>query len=239
MNKAGRAGWFISGMLVTALITQIAIPSMAVLTGKMIEVYTGVNIYIDDVKLDPKDANGNPVEAFVYEGTTYLPVRAVGEAVGKTVQWEGKTDSVYLGKHTGEKPAVWLKDLDYFKGDDWRTPENSTWSDDSVKDNMGKVHKNVISGDISNTYKLNGQYSKITGTFFYNYRSRSYGSTFNLKIYGDGELLYSATVGGGIEPIDFSVDLTGVLELKVVLDNSWTTGGWYYRVAIADCGLWT
>jgi uncharacterized secreted protein with C-terminal beta-propeller domain len=52
-----------------------------------------VNIYVDDVKLEPKDANGNPVEACVYNGTTYLPVRAVGEAYGKVVQWDGSTQS--------------------------------------------------------------------------------------------------------------------------------------------------
>ena len=230
---------FLTGVFVSALVLSMVNPAMAALAGKTIEVYTGVNIYIDDVKLSPKDANGNPVEVFVYNGTTYLPVRAVGEAVGKTVQWEAKTSSVYLGKHTGNKPAVWLKDLDYFKGDNWSTPENSTWSDDSVKDNMGVVHENVISGTIDNTYKLNGQYSKITGTFFCNYRSRSYDSKFHLKIYGDGELLYSATVGGDIEPIDFSVDLRGVLELRIVLEDSWTAYGWYYQAAIADCGLWT
>ncbi len=236
-----RVEWkgFILGALMAALVLSASAPALAALAGKWIEVYTGVDIYIDDVKLDPRDVNGDPVEVFVYNGTTYLPVRAVGEAVGKTVQWEGKTNSVYLGRHTGDKPAVWLKDLDHFKGEAWRTPENSTWSDDNVKDNMGTVHENVISGEISNTYKLNGQYSKMTGTFFSNYRSRANSNKFTLKIYGDGELLYSATMGGGIEPIDFSVALNGVLELKVVLEDSWTAFGWYYQVAIADCGLWT
>lgn len=107
---------FVAGILSAALIAVMVTPGLAALAGKTIQVFTGVDIYIDDVKLIPKDANGNPVEVFVYNGTTYLPVRAVGEAVGKAVQWEGKTNSVYLGKHTGEKPAVWLKDLDYFTG---------------------------------------------------------------------------------------------------------------------------
>lgn len=239
MKKAQSFRWFISGMLTAALAACLVSSSLAALSPKMIEVYTGVDIYVDDVKLDPQDAKGDPVEAFVYNGTTYLPVRAVGEAVGKTVQWEGKTNSVYLGKHTGDKPAVWLKDLDYFEGHGWSTTENSTWADSEVKDNLGKVRSNAISGDISNTYKINGQYSKITGTLFSNYRSRDNSYKYHFKIYGDGELLYSADMAGGIEPIDFSVDLTGVLELKVVLDGSWTTFGYYYAVAIADCGLWT
>ena len=75
---------------------------------RTITVYSGVDIYVDDARLDARDANGNPVEVFIYNGTTYLPVRAVGEAVGKAVQWEAKTSSVYIGQHKSDKPAVWL-----------------------------------------------------------------------------------------------------------------------------------
>lgn len=81
---------------------------------RTITVYSGVDIYVDDARLDARDANGNPVEVFIYNGTTYLPVRAVGEAVGKAVQWESKTSSVYIGQHKSDKPAVWLDELDYF-----------------------------------------------------------------------------------------------------------------------------
>lgn len=222
---------FVAGILSAALIAVMVTPGLAALAGKTIQVFTGVDIYIDDVKLNPKDANGNPVEVFVYNGTTYLPVRAVGEAVGKTVQWEGKTNSVYLGKHTGEKPAVWLKDLDYFTGMQFSTEATE-------KDNLGNMKENVIlnkgtqGSTYNNVYKLNGQYSKISGTLFqrYNFRSWDYGKA-KLEIYGDGKLLYSAIMGSGVEPIEFSVDLRGVLELKVYFDT--------YAAAIADCGLWT
>lgn len=37
-------------------------------------------------------------EPFTYEGTTYLPVRAVAEAVGKDVKWDSKTQTVILGE---------------------------------------------------------------------------------------------------------------------------------------------
>lgn len=65
-------------------------------------IYNNIKIYVDGVKLDPKDANGNAVEPFIYNGTTYLPVRAVGEAIGKTVTWDGATQSVYLGEKLGD-----------------------------------------------------------------------------------------------------------------------------------------
>ncbi len=40
---------------------------------RTITVYSGVDIYVDDARLDARDANGNPVEVFIYNGTTYLP----------------------------------------------------------------------------------------------------------------------------------------------------------------------
>ena len=88
------------------------------MTNKTIQVATGVSLYINDQKLDPKDPNGNPVEPFILDGTTYLPFRAVSEALGVPIQWEGSTWSVYIGKHTSDKPAAWLKDISTFEGKD-------------------------------------------------------------------------------------------------------------------------
>ena len=49
--------------------------------------------------------DGKELYAITYNGTTYLPVRAVGEAVGMEVRWDSKSQTVSL---TGEsrKPAV-------------------------------------------------------------------------------------------------------------------------------------
>lgn len=234
-------GFFV-GFVLAATLFSLESTAWGAMVGKTIEVFTGVNIYIDDVKLNPVDPNGNPIEAFIYNGTTYLPVRAVGEAVGKVVQWEGKTSSVYLGRHTGEKPAVWLKDLDYFMGDKFITLS-------SDKDNLGQTRTNCIIGKSylgsgssdyywNNTYKINGQYRLISGTLYQRYDYRSAESKGSLKIYGDGNLLYEATMDRGVEPIDFSVDIQGVLELRIEYraEESW---GLSVGTAIADCGLWT
>lgn len=205
---------------------------------RTITVYSGVDIYIDDAKLDARDANGNPVEAFVYNGTTYLPVRAVGEAVGKAVQWESKTSSVYIGSHRSDKPAVWLDELDYFDSN-----ERPLKARQDMKDNLGNTYEHAVTtrsyyDDNYTTYKLNGQYSAISGTFFKTYEYRNDDRAHNLKIYGDGELLYSASVTSGVDPIDFYVDLTGVLELKIC-SNLWATNPWEKPLAgIGNCGLW-
>lgn len=224
---------FISGILITLLLVSMVVPATAALLGKDITVYPGVNIFVDDQKLEPKDANGNPVEVFIYNGTTYLPVRAVSEALGQPVQWDGNTSSVYIGKHMGEKPAVWLCDLDYYY-------QQGYWNlGRETIDNLGNKHQKslYLKSDYSDNhivYKLNGQYSKLTGYFYqlYDHRSDDYKTTLN--VYGDGELLYSASVGRGIDPIEFSIDLTGVLELKI--QGSWELVRYS---ALGDVGLWT
>ena len=238
MYRKQKFAYFFSGLLCAALVASMVSPTFAALAQKTIKVFTGVNIYIDDQKLDPRDANGNPVEVFVYNGTTYLPVRAVGEAVGKTVQWDGKTNSVYLGKHSSNKPSVWMKDMDYFTSEyDFRMEIF-----EQVKDNLNQTHTNAMAGHdkASRTYKLNGQYSAISGVLFQIYENRSWdnnGQRSYFKIYGDGQLLYSAEMAAGIEPIDFYVDLTGVLELKVVLDFDRANGD--LCAAVGEFGLWT
>lgn len=47
-------------------------------------------------------------EPFIYNGTTYLPIRAVGEAVGKEVTWNAGTSTVYLGEvpASAQQPAA-------------------------------------------------------------------------------------------------------------------------------------
>lgn len=61
-----------------------------------IDVEKGAQVYMDGEKINMTDEQGNPVEAFVYNGTTYLPARAITEANGNNVSW--KNGGVYLEK---------------------------------------------------------------------------------------------------------------------------------------------
>lgn len=242
MKRTSRVSYFLSGMLTTLLLISVITPALAAGLSKYIEVSTGVSVYVDDVKLDPRDANGNPVEVFIYNGTTYLPVRAVSEALEVPVQWDGSTRSVYVGKHSGDKPAAWLSQMDYFSGTSSGSINFSTAQ--SEKDNCGNTHYHCINGyNMDRTYKLNGQYKNITGTIYQKYEYRSYKLPHDagVWIYGDGELLYCCELGKdetGIDPISFDVDLTGVLEMQVVFDGA-KLNQMGAPIALGDVGLWT
>ncbi|MDE7053354.1 MAG: PepSY domain-containing protein [Oscillospiraceae bacterium] len=56
-----------------------------------------MTIIIDGVKQAFYNANGQQVHPILYSGTTYLPVRAIGELMGKNVDWNEETKTVTLG----------------------------------------------------------------------------------------------------------------------------------------------
>lgn len=88
---------FIAGMLTMLLIMTLIVPAAATV-GKVTKEleYRDISVTLDGKKLDLKDAKGNPVEPFMFEGTNYLPVRALAESLGLKVSWNGKTSTVVL-----------------------------------------------------------------------------------------------------------------------------------------------
>ncbi len=58
---------------------------------KIDAVYNDIKIVVDGKEVSTS------TEPFIYNGTTYLPVRAIGEALGKDVSWDAQTNTVYIG----------------------------------------------------------------------------------------------------------------------------------------------
>ncbi|MBR5157700.1 MAG: hypothetical protein IKW59_08045 [Clostridia bacterium] len=68
--------------------------------------YNNIKISLNGQNVQPKDANGNYVEPFIINGTTYLPVRAVANALGINVDWNGTTNTVLLSNQKAESVAT-------------------------------------------------------------------------------------------------------------------------------------
>ena len=76
---------YLSGVMSAALLAG-CITAFAANTTTLYDVIAdGVRIVVDGRRINPTDANGNTVEPIIYNGTTYLPVRAVANAFGKAV----------------------------------------------------------------------------------------------------------------------------------------------------------
>lgn len=87
---------FIAGILTATLVFTLIVPAMAATVRQLNATYSGIQITLDGKKVAPTDANGNPVEPFAVDGTTYLPVRAVANALGLGVAWDQATQTVAL-----------------------------------------------------------------------------------------------------------------------------------------------
>ena len=102
----------VSGVLIGAMLTSgVVFAKQISETAELF--YNNIKIYIDGGEIVPKDANGNVVEPFTMNGTTYLPVRAISNAFGKDVEWDGETQSVYIGKKDMTKPDNYLDRIQY------------------------------------------------------------------------------------------------------------------------------
>jgi hypothetical protein len=61
----------------------------------------GIKLFVDGKFVIPTDDSGKVVEPFIYDGTTYLPLRALSNALTnnqKPVKWDGASSSVYIGQ---------------------------------------------------------------------------------------------------------------------------------------------
>lgn len=80
-----------------AVILIVSTIAFATTGKKQINVeYDNIKINIDGNNYVAKDVNGNVVEPFTYNGTTFLPVRGVANAFGKNVGWDDSTKTVII-----------------------------------------------------------------------------------------------------------------------------------------------
>ena len=221
--------------------------------------YNNIKIYIDGGEVVPKDVNGNVVEPFTMNGTTYLPVRAISNAFEKDVEWDGATQSVYIGKKDQKKPDNYLDRIQYtdFKSYNGRQfyKINGT-----VTDYMNTTYTNgillydsftyVIENDkdeahILIDYPLNSQYKKLLGKVvlpqkvdiagFKEESINESSGAVNVMFFGDGKLLYRATNVTKTMPFSIDIDLTEVNKLTIK-----TTGKNVFEtyIALTDLALY-
>lgn len=96
---------FVAGILVTLLLVGSVGTATATIGKKTVEIsYSNISVTLDGQPVSLVDAKGSPVEPFMLNNTNYLPVRAVAEALGLNVDWDGSTNTVILTTRGYEDP---------------------------------------------------------------------------------------------------------------------------------------
>lgn len=200
--------------------------------------YNNIKIYIDGAEIVPKDATGNVVEPFIYNGTTYLPVRAVANAFGKDVEWDGATQGVYIGKKDETKPDNYLHKIQYNDYKERDSYSDFTIINGKITDFNNNIYTNGIlfwsadhrpiadepdDAQILIAYPLNSQYRKLNGKIVLpkSYDVTTWGNenahteATDVWFYGDGKLLYKATNVTSSMPFLLDIDVAGVNQLTI------------------------
>lgn len=159
------------------------------------------------------DANGKRIYPINYEGSTYLPVRAISNMLGVNVAWDDTTRSVLLGR-TGEvydfletfKPVrVGYISRYYQKGDNQPLTLGNKTYNSYVKWN----HNYYKPDEYCISYDLEGKYDTLTFHAYCDYNT-------SFDIIGDDEqLLYTVDIVGGSIPKEIKVDIHGTSQFKL------------------------
>lgn len=217
------------GVSSTLLVTGATVAYAA--NSAKIEVYfENLKYMFDGVEKKPADGQG-----LIYDGTTYVPLRFVGEALGKEVNWEDETKTIWIG----EQPPrpVKLTDLPVDGQDEaagslatnnWSSAGYNTAAEPAFTIN-GKTYRNGIGLYLHDapyppyirtggnaTYALAGKYTRLTGLIGAGNSTLDDTAEGTLTIIGDGkELLTVSGILASHDPKKVDVDLTGVQELAI------------------------
>lgn len=228
---------FIVGVICGALL-MVSVPAAAKVSKEAIEVvYNNLKVEVNGVRvIMPTD-----VEPFLYKGTTYLPVRAIAEALGEEVNYDSATATVQIGSIANQSSNGNVDIIDFIA----KTPVyNGTLKidnlDSDTKSNYIKVRQqeilfnNIISvgsGDLL----LNSNYSKLKATFAIKDNMDLKGLGFcSISVMGSkGETLdtlfttldyndkygkdYLSYLNGGFEPFEIELDVVGLDSITIDL----------------------
>lgn len=224
MKKLHGTRNFLTGVLTTILVIALATPVLAALTPKTIDVSTGAEIYIDGVKLNPTDGNGNPVETFIYNGTTYIPLRAVSQSLGKAVNWDGANQRVYIGEVPGQKqylldvcPPYKHTGFTYGNGSTsyniYSSPVKGTFLMGGNTYSYGFAMEARSDNSTCAYFNLNGQYKSLTCTLGI---IDSSSGTAKVSFIVDGTVVAQYDLSGSNLPFEVTVPLNYGLQLQIM-----------------------
>lgn len=199
-------------------------------------VYSDIKIIVDRTTIDPRDVNGNSVEPFIANGTTYLPVRAVANAFNKSVAWDDANSTVYLGEQVSKpKKEVTLHDRSYLECSD------TTRIKQGISNGVGYIQAEASNNiqTIANdpdprylkdnyiTFSTNGIAKTISGDFYVKSNANDYTEGV-LKIYDQNgtELYCSPIMRNTTEAEHFEVDVTNTISVKLMFEKTSTS---YYN----------
>lgn len=177
-----------------------------------------IHYYVDKVEKKPKEGQSG----FIYEGTTYVPMRFIAESLGKNVTWDGKSKSIYIGN---APTFISLKDVKPIGSDEdhfFHNPSSiviSTGEKFEQSYQLGGYHGGGAVQDHTVEYMANGKYKSFE-TYLAPVKKLAAGSfgIGYMKIYADNKLIYDS--GSIKDKVKVNVNLEGASKVKFEIEGS-------------------
>ena len=132
--------------------------------------YNNIKVYKDNVLCELRDANGEVIEPFVYNGTTYMPIRGTANLLDVQVEWDGANKSVKLwdeilpsGTYFMDVcPPYTTKDYNvYHTCEVYSSANTESFSMGGEKYSNGLALAGCHSSNTYALFNLNGQYKEL------------------------------------------------------------------------------
>lgn len=219
---------FIAGAIVGAAI--VGTVGAFAYTDYIEAVYNNIKIVVDGKEIHPNS------EPFISNGTTYLPVRAVSEALGKEVYWDGPNYTVYIGQMNGSLsyPSVLLSEVDDIGNGFFEVGA------DRLTDNYGNTYSYAYRGGAYGYSYYDTTFETLLNMKYTRFRAMVYvpkgcdsNKTAKVIIKTDGKIVYtSPDITKTSRPVDIDIDITGCNDFQIEVTNGEELG------YIADAGFY-
>lgn len=218
MNKKFNIKSFTLGVCLTLVLT-----SVLTVTAQSIDVFMGgIKVYWEGVEKILRDTKGEKVEPIIYNGTTYVPLRAMSNLMGKDVDWNQSEKAVYVGKKPTAKTYS-LADMEkningsgnYYKTTSFYLKNQEI----SITDGAIKQ-----SGTWKTTYVLDNKFSSFRGKMVMPYTTVGSEGEATVVFYsvendGTANEIETYRLKKTEDPIEFEVDLRGVTNLRITAES--------------------
>ncbi len=206
MFNKERAKGFLAGVVIT-------LTASTMLTVFATPIEQAINVVYDNYRIiiDGADKSDAPEDSkpFIYNGRTYVPLRYIGESMGKKVLWDGDTKSIYINDEGNSREDVNFATQGYEKSD----------KDIYLDSKTNAVKLNTIHGcteEKSIIFNLNGLAKNVLGTVdMSDTKENSVEGKVVFYDQSDKVLYQTPVMRNSTTPIPFDFSVSGVLQLRV------------------------
>ena len=215
-------------LLVCVLILGGKIVFSNSITSITAQINPAINYTLDGEKFVPRDMDGSVMDTIIYNGRSYVPLRAIAEAMDIAVDWEGSTSTIILGEKEGKGQSLFsmnFKTTGSGLVDVQKTTESKfltfTAGAQNIAFEEGIFCEDTSSTDIRHSARLifntNKKYQKL---YLKTFIHKDTDSNVEIEIFGDNDVrIYSDTIAFG-DINELVVDVGGQDSIEIVFKTN-------------------